>query len=79
MFRLGMLPELVLNQEEKKERFRKSIAKKKNKSDMEEVADADEVEPEASSDNSEQDHLMDRMPAAAAPPRIESLLSPICY
>ena len=57
-----------------------------------EEGDADEVEPEPeasvptesikeevdSSDNSEQDHLIDRMPAAASTPRIISFMSPIC-
>ena len=88
LLRLGMLPELVLNQDEKKERFRKCIAKKKQKSEMEEENDADEVEPEAilpterikeevdRYDNSDQDDL-DRM-AVASTPRIETFLSPIC-
>ena len=82
-----MLPELVLNKEEKKERFRKCIDNKKLKSDMEE-AEADEVVPEASLpterikeevDNSKPDHQMDRKPTAADPPRIESLVSTLCY
>ena len=33
-FRMGMLPELILNEDEKKERFRKHLAKKKRQSEQ---------------------------------------------